>query len=859
MDIMRYFSLIIYFSLIFLKGHHMFKGDKIYSNQSFSGDQTMIVSAGGNFKLKLFKLGISSYNSKNNYYLGISYYKLDDVASSVVWVANRERPISDTDSAVLKILDGNLVLLNELEETMWSTNIVFNSTKGSNRLVAVLRDDGNLVLTDEADLETNSPFWQSFDHPGNILLPGAKISFNKSSNTGQMLTSWKYGEDPAPGLFSLELDSNGNQLITTLNRSRSYWISGSWGDRMFGLGERNNTSYNLRYVDNENESYFIYSLDNPSTMSMFRIQEWGQFEQLIWMKVSKGWNLISSQPRLQCESNCGTFSICDNRNTSTCIDGLTYMHYNPFDSRSGDDVCLGRPYCKYSTYPDFQRKKFKNIPNIFVRQSPISTAVSIAECESTCLSNRFCTAYASDDGRCSIWNDGLLNMQQRLPGDIGRTIYVKFAVSEFSTSKTNIATVLGSIAIMLVLLLVLPFIVWKHRKIIIKRAKMVIDLVVAFLYRYLQIANKRVLEKLRGRSFGSMLLWSKLHRSEDFQAGFSEIPIFSFEMIQAATDNFSAGNKLGEGGFGPVFKGTLPNGQDIAVKRLSRTSGQGVEEFKNEVTLISKVQHWNLVKLLGFCIQGDDRMLVYEYMPNKSLDSFIFGPASTENQVLDWGLRNNIIEGIARGLLYLHRDSRLKIIHRDLKASNILLDEHMNPRISDFGMARIVMIEQSVANTNRVVGTYGYMSPEYAMQGIFSVKSDVFSFGVLLLEIVSGKRNTDFYDYENPQTLLGYAWQLWNEEKTLDLLDLNLANSSNTTQVYRSIQVALLCVQEHVNDRPTMPEVVFMLCSDTSLPPPKKPAFCWTARPDGATPWAAARKTFVGSRNEMSNSSVYGR
>ncbi|GAA0171109.1 hypothetical protein LIER_25221 [Lithospermum erythrorhizon] len=242
-------------------------------------------------------------------------------------------------------------------------------------------------------------------------------------------------------------------------------------------------------------------------------------------------------------------------------------------------------------------------------------------------------------------------------------------------------------------------------------------------------------------------------------------------------------------------------------------------------------------------------------MQNKSLDSFIFGSASVEKAVLDWDLRNNIVQGIARGLLYLHRDSRLKIIHRDLKASNILLDEHMIPRISDFGMARMVSIDQSVANTNRVVGTYGYMSPEYALHGMFSVKSDVFSFGVLLLEIVSGKRNTDFYNYENPQNLLGYAWQLWNEDKSLDLLDQNLANSSNLGEVYRCIHVALLCVQEHVNDRPTMSEVVFMLCNDTNLATPKKPAFCWTGRPYEST----LHEAFIDSRNEMSISSVYGR
>ncbi|XP_059661962.1 G-type lectin S-receptor-like serine/threonine-protein kinase At4g03230 isoform X2 [Cornus florida] len=315
-----------------------------------------------------------------------------------------------------------------------------------------------------------------------------------------------------------------------------------------------------------------------------------------------------------------------------------------------------------------------------------------------------------------------------------------------------------------------------------------------------------------------------LSRDDVCQEESSELPYFNLEKIAAATENFSLANKLGEGGFGPVYKGKLPSGQELAVKRLSKSSGQGIEEFKNEVILISKLQHRNLVKLLGFCIEGEEKLLLYEFMPNRSLDAFLFG--SSKKAILNWDQISNIIEGIARGLLYLHRDSRLRIIHRDLKASNILLDEDMNPKISDFGMARIFRGNQTLANTNRVVGTYGYMSPEYAMEGIFSEKSDVFSFGVLLLEIISGKRNTGFYHHEIYRNLLGYAWDVWNKGKALELLDSEIANSiSSPSQVLRCIHVGLLCVQEQPNDRPSMATIVFILCNDTTLPTPKQPAF----------------------------------
>ncbi|KAF8411269.1 hypothetical protein HHK36_003816 [Tetracentron sinense] len=302
-----------------------------------------------------------------------------------------------------------------------------------------------------------------------------------------------------------------------------------------------------------------------------------------------------------------------------------------------------------------------------------------------------------------------------------------------------------------------------------------------------------------------------------------QLPFFDLSTIVTATDNFSLANKLGQGGFGPVYKGRLCNGQEIAVKRLSKTSGQGMEEFKNEVMLIAKLQHRNLVKLRGCCIQEEEKMLIYEYMPNKSLDSFIFD--QIRKALLDWTKRFEIIVGIARGVLYLHQDSRLRIIHRDLKASNVLLDAEMNPKISDFGMARIFGGNQTQANTNRVVGTYGYMSPEYAMDGLFSIKSDVFSFGVILLEIISGKRNNGFYHEDRFLNLIKHTWDFWSEDRALDLVDSSMAGSYSAHEVLRCIHVGLLCVQESARDRPPMSTVIFMLGNETTLPPPKQPAF----------------------------------
>ncbi|KAF6138879.1 hypothetical protein GIB67_018610 [Kingdonia uniflora] len=302
-----------------------------------------------------------------------------------------------------------------------------------------------------------------------------------------------------------------------------------------------------------------------------------------------------------------------------------------------------------------------------------------------------------------------------------------------------------------------------------------------------------------------------------------ELPIFYSEKLATATNGFHLSNKLGKGGFGTVYKGKFPNGQEIAVKRLSKSSGQGLEEFMNEVVVISKLQHRNLVKLVGCCIEGEEKMLVYEYLPNKGLDSFLFDPK--KQSLLNWRKRFQIIEGIGRGTLYFHRDSRLRVIHRDLKASNILLDEELNPKISDFGMARIFGGNELQADTLRVVRTYGYMSPEYAMDGHFSEKSDVFSFGILLLEIVSGKRNTSFSHHEQHLSLLGYEWKVWNEDNLSALIDPGLSEPCFEEEILRCIHVGLLCVQDFAEDRPTMSKILSMLSEIAPLPLPKQPAF----------------------------------
>ncbi|KAL8268440.1 hypothetical protein R6Q59_002238 [Mikania micrantha] len=330
---------------------------------------------------------------------------------------------------------------------------------------------------------------------------------------------------------------------------------------------------------------------------------------------------------------------------------------------------------------------------------------------------------------------------------------------------------------------------------------------------------------------------------------------YNFTTIKAATNDFSEDNRLGQGGFGAVYKGKLIDGHEIAVKRLARNSQQGDMEFKNEILLVSKLQHRNLVRLLGFSIERNERLLIYEFVPNASLDRFIFDP--TNNALLDWEMQYNIIKGIAKGLLYLHEDSRLIIIHRDMKASNVLLDEEMNPKIADFGMARLFNPEETQGDTSHVVGTYGYMAPEYVLHGHFSVKSDVFSFGVLVLEMITGQVNKYFMNGENSENLLSYAWKSWHNGTILDIIDPTLKNGSGLSHdITRSIHIALLCVQENAINRPTMDSVVLKLHSFTDvLLVPSEPAFYYSSRKTNGLD----KPKMPTSINEVSLSDIYPR
>ncbi|KAF3948650.1 hypothetical protein CMV_025379 [Castanea mollissima] len=774
------------FICLSLNNHPSLGVDTISADQPLSGDQT-IISNGWSFELGFFT---PDKSPRSNYYIGMWYKK--NSRRTIVWVANRETPVSNRFSCELRISDGNLVLFNESQIPIWSTNL---SSTSSGPLEAVLLDEGNFVLRD-GSANSSKLLWQSFDNPTHTWLPGGKIAYNNKTKQNVQIISWKNSEDPAPGPFALELQQNTSSFIIRWNKSVPYWNSGPWDGKIFSWVPEMSRNYftNVSYVSNENESYMTYSLYDPSIISGFVMDISGQIQQLSWLESTKQWNLLWSQPRTQCEvyAFCGPFGLCNQQSLAfcSCLQGFQATSSNNWNLSDFSAGCARKTslQCGNDSLANGKRDEFWEMPNMKFPDHPQTVAVgNSSECESTCLNNCSCTAYAYGH-HCSIWIGDLLNLKQLTSSDTsGGTLYLKLATSELSISppskKRMTLLLISGITSAIVLCASISMCIWQRK-----------------------MSKRKENRQINERNQAHRMLHSESHVQELIDLGELkeedekglDLPFYDLESIRVATGNFSDENKLGQGGYGPVYKGKLPSGQEIA--------------------------HRNLVRLHGYCIEGSEKILLYEYMPNKSLDFFIFD--QKQSMSLDWEMRFNIILGIARGILYLHQDSRLRIIHRDLKTSNILLDHKMNPKISDFGLARIVGDRQSEAITSKVAGTYGYMSPEYVIDGIFSIKSDVFSFGVVLLEIISGKRNTGFYKSEQAMSLLGYAWGLWTDNMLMDLMDETLQDTCIADQFVKCLNIGLLCVQANPSDRPTLSIVIKMLDGETvNLPTPKRPAF----------------------------------
>ncbi|KAL7243983.1 hypothetical protein ACSBR1_016244 [Camellia fascicularis] len=678
-----------------------------------------------------------------------------------IWVANKNNPISDSSGLLTITTTGNIIIT-----TTTTTNQTTTVWSSSNSSPPTPPNNPILQLLDSGNLVVKNGrgdyLWQSFDYPCDTLVPGMKLGRNLRTNQEWFLTSWKTLQDPSSGDYTYKLDRRGLPQIVLYQGSTVKYRGGSWDGVRFGGDPPLTTKAVVDniFIINSIDVYYTFKNRDDTAISRFVVNQTGSLQLLTWNERLGEWFNLMTMQR----DACDVYATC-----------------GPYG------ICrfyvLAACHCPNGFIPRLQQEWDRgDWSGGCVRRTPMN---------------------------CSA-PQGF----RKLPGlKLPDSLYFLVNMTKTSLVDCEEACLRNCTCVAFALTSVSGCMLWFGELLDMKEFSehgqdLYLRMAASDLARRLDNGNQKVQDNNQS-----------IVEEEDLA-----LLLFDLATLSSATNNFSSTNKIGEGGFGPVYRGEVTTGRKIAMKRLSKTLGQGLTEFKNEVILISKLQHRNLVRLLGCCIHEEERLLIYEYMPNKSLDTFIFN--QTRGTSLEWKKRFDIIVGIARGLLYLHRDSRLRVIHRDLKAGNILLDSEMNPKIADFGLARSFGGDQFEENTNRVIGTYGYMSPEYAINGHFSVKSDVFSFGVMVLEIVSGKKNRGFYDPDHGLNLLGHAWKLWNEGKPIKLFDVFMEDPIPTSEVLRCIQVALLCVQQRPEDRPTMSYVLLMLDSENPvLPMPKQPVF----------------------------------
>ncbi|KAL0442857.1 UNVERIFIED_CONTAM: G-type lectin S-receptor-like serine/threonine-protein kinase [Sesamum latifolium] len=528
---------------------------------------------------------------------------------------------------------------------------------------------------------------------------------------------------------------------------------------------------------------FYFTAPEGKFLMKITLNSSGSLVQTLWDDQTKNWDITWLAPQNECDvyGTCGPFGSCNSQDSPicSCLRGFEPTNRDEWERGNWTSGCQRKKQlqCGQGDKDGFLRLPFMKVPD-FAEQF---SSRQEDECRSACLSNCSCIAYAHDPNiGCMFWSETLIDVQQF--SGVGVDFYVRLAASELDNHKDKKLIIIIPVVVGLVSISALVIIAW------------------------------RWMVKRKGQTFSSDSNAVVL-KDESERVNIEELPLYTFETLANATDQFNENNLLGKGGFGPVYKGNLANGKEIAVKRLSAASGQGVEEFMNEVIVISKLQHRNLVRLLGCCVEKEEKMLIYEYMPNKSLDVCLFDPTHPSRKVLDWKKRLTIIEGIGRGLMYLHKDSRLRIIHRDLKPSNVLLDEDWTQKFLTLEWRGYL----EATKTMETLQEFGYMAPEYAMEGRFSEKSDVYSFGVLMLEI---------------------AWKLWSEDNGLAFADEAIASPNFQGEIVRCIHIALLCVQEFPKDRPTIQTVLSMLSREiVDLPAPEQPVFAekWNGTSMGST------------------------
>ncbi|KAL6624738.1 hypothetical protein ACP70R_032059 [Stipagrostis hirtigluma subsp. patula] len=793
-------------------------------------DSETLVSSNGVFTMGFFSPGVSTYR-----YLGVWFSVSRD---AVCWVANRERPLNSTSGVLVLDTVGRLLLIDGSSgETIWSSS---NSSTTAPAVMKLL-ESGNLVVRDQSN---GMIIWQSFDHLSNTLLAGMKMGWSNWTGVEWHLTSWRSADDPSPGSYRHVTEFNGLLEHALWHGDVMVYRTGPWnGLRFSGVTEVSTYANMLTFhlTMNPWEVTFGYAVKSGAPLTRIVATDDGFVKRLVWEASKATWVTYYQGPRDVCDhyAQCGPFGICNANTVSTsfcsCIKGFSpvspsdwYARVTSGGCRRNNELDCGRT--NGSTTDGFVVLQGIKLPDTHNASVDTSIDVTLEQCRMMCLANCSCEAYAPADihdrnvGRgCIMWTDKLVDLRYV---DGGQDIYLRMAQSELTTGGQKHGNVN------------------KHAAVIAG-----VSIGVAIFFVCLAVLIFKVARRINIRSgSGHTPAVADVELAPGSSVA-TTVPLVDLPTIKSATRNFSIRNLIGQGACGAVYEGKLPRGnpllrglmhRTVAVKRLKSAHNPTMEDragavlsermlheirrsFEREVDLMSRLrQHENVARLLGICREGNERILVYEYAHRRSLDTYIFGTRKARAQ-LSWNMRLEIICGIAKGIAHLHEGSTNNVIHRDLKPSNVLLDEKWTAKVADFGTARMYIADET--GTRTVIGTPGYMAPEYIRNdGDMTLKCDVYSFGITLLEVISGRRNCP-----NTRFLLCTARRLWDERMIMSLLDPAIAPPPSSDQellseVCRCIKIGLLCVHDTPDDRPTMPTVVEMLTSSSlEIPQPNMP------------------------------------